>query len=184
MATILPDAGSSVDKNSEETYPSSPYGMPSPYPSSSQSPWNSPTPGYPYPAQQSPYGSTDLQVYNQAMQAYRSGDYWTAMAKFQEVAMYYPQGDLVDNAYYWMGEIHYTWRNFPAAIQSFQTVVYSYPNENKVPDALLKLGYAYVELRDYNRAKSILNDVVARYPNNKRIRNLAVKKLNELNNIY
>ena len=98
--------------------------------------------------------------------------------------MSYPQSDLVDNAYYWMGEIHYTWKNFPAPTQSFQTVIYSYPNGNKVPEPLLKMGYAYAELRQYATAKSILNDVVARYSNNKSIRDLAMRKLNELNNTY
>jgi tol-pal system protein YbgF len=164
------------------TYPSYPSAISPTYPGSYQSPWYQPTPGYPYPSQWQ-YGSVD-QVYNQAMQAYRSGDYWTAMARFQDVATLYPQSDLADNAYYWVGEIYYAWKNFPVAIQSFQTVLYSYPNGNKVPDAYLKMGYAYAELRQYGIAKSILNDVAARYSTNTRIRNLAMKKLNELNNVY
>lgn len=140
-------------------------------------------PWYPYPSQQPHYGSVD-QLYNQAMQAYRSRDYWSAMAKFGEVATLYPQSDLADNAYYWMGEIHYAGKNFPAAIQSFQTVLNSYPQGNKVPDAMVKMGYAYAEMRQYHFARSVLNDVAARFRNNSRIRNLAVKKLNELNNLY
>ncbi len=123
-------------------------------------------------------------MYNQAMQAYRRHDYQTAMTMFWQIANRYPQSDLADNAHYWSGEIYYAVRNFPAAIQAFQTVIYSYPNGNKAPDALLKMGYAYAELRQYSTAKSILNDVVARYSDNARIRNLAMKKLNELNNIY
>ena len=57
-----------------------------------------------------------------------------------------------------------------------------YPNGNKVPDAMLKMGYAYAEMRQYGIARSILNDVAARFSNNAHIRNLAVKKLNELGN--
>ncbi len=129
------------------------------------------------------YGSPD-QVYNQAMQAYRSKDYWTAMAKFREVASMYPQSDLADNAYYWIGEIYYSGKNYPAAIQSFQTVMQMYPQGNKVPDAMLKMGYAYAELRQYHIAKSILNEVVGRFTANSRIRNLAVKKLNQLSSFY
>ena len=83
-----------------------------------------------------------------------------------------------------MGEIYSAWKNFPAAIQSFQTVMYAYPRGNKVPDAMLKMGYAYAEMRQYHIARSILNDVAIRYSNNTRIRNLAVKKLNEISNLY
>jgi tol-pal system protein YbgF len=160
-------------------YPSQPY---QPYPQYGQ-PYQ-PYPQYGQPYQPYPqYGSAD-EIYNQAMQAYRSQDYWTAMSKFREVATLYPQSDLADNAYYWMGEVHYAWKNFPAAIQSYQTVVYSYPGGNKVPDALLKMGYAYAEIRQYSVARSILNDVASRFSDNSRIRNLAIKKLNELNNLY
>jgi len=137
-------------------------------------------PGY---QNQPQYGSAD-QMYNQAMQAYRSRDYWTAMAKFREVASIFPQSDLADNAYYWMGEIYYAGRNYPAAIQSFQIVAQMYPQGNKVPDAMLKMAYAYAELRQYRVAKSILNDVTVRFNQNTRIQNLAVKKLNQLNSFY
>ena len=137
-------------------------------------------PGY---QNQPQYGSAD-QMYNQAMQAYRSRDYWTAMAKFREVASMFPQSDLADNAYYWMGEIYYAGRNYPAAIQSFQIVAQMYPQGNKVPDAMLKMAYAYAELRQYRVAKSILNDVTVRFNQNTRIQNLAVKKLNQLNSFY
>ena len=127
------------------------------------------------------YGTAD-QTYTQAKQAFDSQDYWTAMSKFQEVASRFPQSDLVDNAYYWTGEIYYTWKNFPAAIQSFQTVLYSYPQGNKAPDAHVKMGFAYAEMRQYGMAKSILNDVASRYQDNTRIRGLALNKLNQLNN--
>jgi tol-pal system protein YbgF len=142
-----------------------------------------PQQGQGYYQQQYGYETAD-QAYNQAKQAFDSKDYWTAMMKFQEVAMRFPQSDLVDNAYYWTGEIYYAWKNFPAAIQSFQTVLYSYPQGNKAPDAYVKMGFAYAEMRQYNMAKSILNDVASRYQNNARIRGLALKKLNELTNQY
>ncbi len=142
-----------------------------------QTPWNQQGSGY----GTYNYGTAD-QAYNQAKQAFDSKDYWTAMTKFQEVAARFPQSDLVDNAYYWMGEINYGWKNFPAAIQSFQTVLYSYPQGNKVPDAHVKMGFAYAEMRQYGMARSILNDVASRYQDNTRIRGLALKKLNELNN--
>ncbi|GAK61158.1 tol-pal system protein YbgF [Candidatus Vecturithrix granuli] len=135
--------------------------------------------GYPPYAQQ--YGSAD-EMYNRARDAYTSGNYRYALSMFQQVATWYPQSDLADNAYYWIGEIYYTGKNYPAAIQSFQTVMYSYPSGNKFPDAMVKMGYAYAEMRQYGIARSILNDVVSRFNNNARIRNLAVKKLNELGN--
>jgi TolA-binding protein len=83
-----------------------------------------------------------------------------------------------------MGEIQLAWKNYPAAIQSFQTVLYSYPTGNKVPDAHVKMGLAYADIRQYAMARNILNEVLARYPDNARIRAIALKKLNELNNLY
>lgn len=125
------------------------------------------------------YGSADLS-YNQAMQAYRMRDYWTALSKFQEVAMMYPQSDLADNAYYWIGEIHYASRNYAEAIRSFQTVMQMYPTGNKLPDAMLKMGFAYAEMQQYDVARSILTDVTMRFSSNARIRDLAAKKLQQL----
>ncbi len=125
------------------------------------------------------YGSAD-QTYNQAMQAYRMRDYWTAMSKFQEVAMMYPQSDLADNAYYWLGEIHYASRNYTEAIRSFQTVMQMYPTGNKLPDAMLKMGFAYAEMQQYDVARSVLSDVAMRFANDARIRDLAAKKLQQL----
>lgn len=172
-----------------QPYTATPYGqMPQPY-AGYQGNWSQQqtVPGYGYPANpyatQSTYGTAD-QVYNQAMQAYRNQDYWTALSQFQDVAMRFPQSDLGDNAYYWMGEIYLAWKNYPAAIQAFQTVLQSYPTGNKAPDAHVKLGYAYAEVQQYPTAKMILTDVASRYADNKRIRDLATKKLNEINNLY
>lgn len=175
-----PTAGNSAPYPQYPSYPNT--AAPAAYPGASQVPWQQPAADYAYPGQ-APYGSAD-QSYNIALQAYRRGDYWTAMAKFQEVATNYPQSDLVDNAYYWMGEIQYSGKNFPAAIQLFQMVIYSYPNGNKAPDAFVKMGYAYAELRQYATAKAVLNDVIARYSNNKRIRDVAMRKFNEIKNLY
>ncbi len=125
------------------------------------------------------YGSADMS-YNQAMQAYRMRDYWTAMSKFQEVATMYPQSDLADNAYYWIGEIYYASRNYAEAIRSFQTVMQMYPNGNKLPDAMVKMGFAYAEMQQYDVARTILNDVTMRFGNDARIRDLAAKKLQQL----
>ncbi len=166
--------------------PYQPYGMGN-IPGGYMSPYQEAYPpmsgqGMPYLSQPQ-YGSAD-QVYTQAMQAYRSRDYWTALSKFGEVVTVYPQSDLADNAYYWIGEIYYGWKNYPEAIRSFQTVSMMYPNGNKLPDAMLKMGYAYAEMRYYEMARSILNDVSMRFSNNTRIRDLAMKKLSELGTMY
>ena len=173
-----PQMGEQIPQN-PMPYTMHPYDPYQPYPGSGQGSWYPQNPGYP-PYN---YGTAD-QTYKEARQAYVGKDYWTAMTKFQEVAMRFPQSDLVDNAYYWMGEIQLAWKNYPAAIQSFQTVLYSYPTGNKVPDAHVKMGLAYADIRQYAMAKNILNEVLARYPDNARIRAIALKKLNELNNLY
>ncbi len=162
-------------------YPGQPSSQ---YPSEGM-PGSTPGMGYypPSPYQSYQYGSAD-QSYQEAMQAYRQKAYRAALWKFREVATYYPQSDLADNAYYWMGEVYYGLKHYPTAIQSFQQVMYRYPRGNKVPDAMLKMGYAYAEMRQYQIARSVLNAVIARYSDNTRINKLAVKKLNAIQNRY
>ncbi len=137
----------------------------------------------------SPYGVQPQymsveQIYNQARQSYKARDDQRALSAFSDVAMRFPQSDLADNAYYWMGEIYYRSKNYPEAIHAFQTVMQLYPHGNKVPDAMLKMGFAYADIGQYHVAKTILDDVSLRFSGNTRIRNLAVKKLNSLHNLY
>lgn len=76
----------------------------------------------------------------------------------------YPDGTLVGNAYYWLGESYYVTQNYSLALQQFQTLLTRFPNGQKAPDALLKVGYCQYELKQWADAQATLNEVVQRYP--------------------
>lgn len=102
--------------------------------------------------------------YRQAMDAFRKGDYQSAVPLFEAFVDDFPESDLADNALYWTGECKYSNKEFSEAIQKFQQVVEEYPSGSKVPDALLKIGFSFISLGDRESAVAYLKKVVAQYP--------------------
>ena len=76
----------------------------------------------------------------------------------------FPNGALVDDAQYWIGEAYYVTRDFQNALDAFQAVVNRYPDSQRIPEALLKLGYVQAELGRNQEARRTLNQVISQYP--------------------
>jgi tol-pal system protein YbgF len=103
-------------------------------------------------------------AYTQAFDALKAGNYPTAITGFRTYLQTYPQGQLADNAQYWLGEAYYVSKDYPNAAFAFKTVVDQYPTSRKAPDALLKLGFAYFEMKRFGEARTTLTDVTRRFP--------------------
>jgi tol-pal system protein YbgF len=103
-------------------------------------------------------------AYDKAFEALKSSNYAAAIAGFRDLLARHPDGQLADNAQYWLGETYYVTRDYPNAIAAFQAVPQRWPNSRKAPDALLKLGYSLYEQKRYAEARTTLNEVVKRYP--------------------
>ncbi len=103
-------------------------------------------------------------AYQQAFDKMKEGRYDEAISLFRGLLANHPNGKLVDNAQYWLGEANYVTRRYREAVDEFGKVITAYPQSPKVPDALLKLGFSYYELGEWAKARETLEQFLARYP--------------------
>jgi tol-pal system protein YbgF len=105
-----------------------------------------------------------LVLYKKARNILIENNFKTAAGLFTEFIKTYPQNSLADNALYWLGECHYSMKDYKKAIFVFKDLTKRYPKSEKVPDAILKLGYSYLSLNDSDRAHHYLKKVIKKYP--------------------
>lgn len=117
--------------------------------------------------------------YQLAFNQLKAGRFTESAQLFEGFIQKYPNNDLTDNAYYWLGESYYVSRNYPPALAAFQNLHQKFPLSDKLPDALLKIGYTYHELEDYVQAEQALQKVVNSFPGQP-VARLAEKRLNLL----
>lgn len=102
--------------------------------------------------------------YKQALEMYGKGQIDRARAAFETVLGADPNGDLADNALYWIGETWYSTGRYPEAIAAYQRIGRDYPGENKAPDALLKMGMSYARAGDLVLARRTYESLIEQYP--------------------
>jgi tol-pal system protein YbgF len=127
------------------------------------------TPGTPGDAPSVPVGPTagaasEKAAYDEAFAALRDGRYAESARRFQGFLTDHPQGELADNALYWLGESYYVTQNYRIALDTFNDLLARFPGSAKAPDALLKVGYCHYELKEWPQAEQVLNEVVRLYP--------------------
>lgn len=103
-------------------------------------------------------------AYDTAFAALREGRYAESARRFSSFLEQYPEGELADNATYWLGESYYVTQNYQIALDTFRSLLARFPQSAKTQDAMLKVGYCLYELKQWTEAEAALNDVVARYP--------------------
>ena len=105
---------------------------------------------------------TDL--YNQGFELLKQSKFEEASAVFEKQIQAYPQGNLADDAHYWISEAMTMVSNTEAARVNLKAIVDKYPQSSRVPDARLRL--AYIEERKGNliEARILLQEVVTKYP--------------------
>lgn len=124
-----------------------------------------PVPPPSMPATNLPSQTGDEQAtYDTAFAALREGRYAESARRFSGFLQQFPNGDLADNATYWLGESYYVTQNYRIALDTFKTLLDRFPQSAKAADALLKLGYCHYELQEWSQAEAALNQVVQRYP--------------------
>ncbi len=105
----------------------------------------------------------DRANFQAAFDLLKDGKYPEATTAFRQFIATFPNSELSDNAWYWLGESHYVTRQYGEALKSFRTVIDRYPASRKLPDALLKIGYCNYELKNWAEARAALNQVVQQY---------------------
>ena len=123
--------------------------------------------------------SSDQDDYDIAFAHLRAGRFLESARAFENFIQKYPNNDLTDNAYYWLGESYYVKRQYPQALAAFQTLTESFPTSAKAADSLLKIGYSYYEMDDFVKAEENLQKVIDNYPNSSLAR-LAKNRLRQL----
>jgi tol-pal system protein YbgF len=106
----------------------------------------------------------EKRAYDDAFAALRDGRYAESARRFQGFLEQFPNGELADNASYWLGESYYVTQNYRIALDTFNGLLTRFPESAKAPDALLKVGYCHYELKEWEQAETVLTEVVRRYP--------------------
>ncbi len=158
-----PTAGADNTMPPMDTFePAVPSTMPGAAPIDASS---APVPPPSMPATSLPSQTGDEQAtYDTAFAALREGRYAESARRFSGFLQQFPNGDLADNATYWLGESYYVTQNYRIALDTFKTLLDRFPQSAKAADALLKLGYCHYELQEWSQAEAALNQVVQRYP--------------------
>ena len=108
--------------------------------------------------------STPDSLYLKALDTFKAGDNVAAREQFTRFLDQNPKHELAANAHYWIGETHYSEKNYEAAILSYQEVIKNYPGKEKVVAAMLKQAMAFEEIKDSKSAKYVLKKLVEGFP--------------------
>lgn len=108
--------------------------------------------------------SKEKDLYTSAYLSLKSGRYDEAILSFQDLLQQFPQGELVDQAYYWLGESFLSKGDFAHAAQAFSTLVQQYPKSAKYQPGLLKLGIAYQQSDRSGDAIAVFQRLIDEYP--------------------
>lgn len=104
-------------------------------------------------------------LYKNAKQTYERKDFAAAREKFKAFLAVYPEGELSDNAQFWIGESFYSEKDYEKAIIAYDDVVKKFPKGDKIPSAMLKQALCWLELGDKTFARSLLKRVIREHPN-------------------
>jgi tol-pal system protein YbgF len=74
------------------------------------------------------------------------------------------QGDLADNALFWIGETYFAAKDYVNAMRFYARVTTDYADQNKAPDAMFKTALAQERTGDLALARRTLQQVIERYP--------------------
>ena len=109
-------------------------------------------------------GAAMAQKYRSAIELYGKGQIDNSRKIFQEVLDAEPNGELADNALYWIAETYFVTARYSEALKLYERIVRDYSEENKAPDAMLKMGLAYVRLGDLALARTTFQQLINKYP--------------------
>lgn len=102
--------------------------------------------------------------YRAALELFGKGRVDQARAAFQQVFDLDHDGELADNALYWVGETYYVTGKYAEAMTHYRRVVDEYSDQNKAPDAMLKIGLSYAKIGDLALARRTFQELIAKYP--------------------
>ncbi len=103
-------------------------------------------------------------LYLKGLDSLKTGDVATAREQFTKFLEQNPKHELAANAHFWIGETHYSEKNYEAAILAYQEVIKNYPGKEKVVAAMLKQAMAFEAIKDSKSAKFVLKKLIEGFP--------------------
>ena len=114
--------------------------------------------------------------YQQGFDLLKEAEHDQAVQIFQQQIVSYPQGELVDDAYYWIAESKYVNRDLTGSKQNFKKIIEGYKQSPRLPDAMLKTAYIEQEQGNEIEARILLQEIVQFHPQS----NAAISARNRL----
>jgi tol-pal system protein YbgF len=108
--------------------------------------------------------SAQQEAYMKAFGIFSANRLGEAISAFTEFIATYPDSEFAGNAQYWIGECHYTQKEFHKSLAAFSRVLEKYPQGKKVPDAMLKVAFSQLSLNYQAAAKTTLQKLIDTYP--------------------
>lgn len=102
-------------------------------------------------------------TYDEAFIQVRRGEYDKAIEGFREFLQQCEKHDLVENAYYWIGECYYSLEKYDQAVTEFKYLIDNYRSSVNASRALYKLGRSKQELGKKDEAKRIFQQLIDDY---------------------
>ncbi len=103
-------------------------------------------------------------LYIRALSLYKEKKIEQAYDGFGDYLSQYPNGKMVANARFWMGECLFKQNEYELAILDYQKVIVEHSRHSKAPAALLKQGMAFEKLKDGETAKIVYQKILDTYP--------------------
>ena len=99
------------------------------------------------------------------MKLLAKAQYDEARSAFRSFADGYPNDELAPQAVYWVGDIAYVQKDYPAAARAFAEEIKKYPDSTRAPDSMLKLGQSLIAMGNKQEGCTALAALPTKYPN-------------------
>ncbi len=104
------------------------------------------------------------EIYNMAYADYLKGNFQLAIDGFKIYVDNFSQSPFADNALYWIGECHFSQKEYEQAIDRFNELILNFSLGDKIPAAYLKKGISLMELERNDEALTVFKLLVSKYP--------------------
>lgn len=111
-----------------------------------------------------PSSSANRARFDDAMKLLTRTQYDEARSAFRAFADAYPNDELAPQAVYWVGDIAYVQKDYPAAARAFAEEIKKYPDSARAPDSMLKLGQSLIAMGQKQEGCTALGALPTKYP--------------------
>jgi tol-pal system protein YbgF len=105
----------------------------------------------------------EIREYDTALATMRKGDFAQALPAFSEFVRRYSSSGYQPSALFWLGNLHYSQRNYKEALNQYRALVSASPAHLRAPEALLSIANCQLELKDPKASRKTLEELVKGY---------------------